>query len=94
MSDEAMREDVAKAIHDTVWNIPWGSGNAYGHYENVYRKQADAAIAAATPHIRRQVIEELAQMAEAEPFMDFTGDWERSSSQGFADWLRSKLEAK
>ncbi len=38
----------------------------------------------------RAVIEALAEAAEAEPFMDFTGNWERSSSEGFADWLREK----
>jgi hypothetical protein len=46
----------------------------------------------ATPLIRAQVIEELAQKAEAEPFMDFTGDWVRSSSEGFADWLRANID--
>jgi hypothetical protein len=41
--------------------------------------------------VKAIVIEALAAEAEAEPFMDFSGDWERSSSEGFADWLRSHL---
>jgi hypothetical protein len=45
----------------------------------------------AKPMIKRAVIEALAAEAESMPFMDFTGDWDRSSSQGFADWLRSHI---
>ena len=60
-------------------------------YKAIAENDGVQAAGAATDTAIRAVIEALAQEAEAEPFMDFTGDWERSSSEGFADWLRAHL---
>ena len=81
MSDEAMREDVAKAI---VGPDVWSNGRLFT------TRAADAAISAAMPHIRRQVIEELIAEAESK---DMWVESLRDGHELLDDWLRSKLEA-
>ena len=92
MSDEAMREDVAKAI---VGPDVWSNGRLFT------TRAADAAISAAMPHIRRQVIEALIAEAETNPgeltvmvedASEYTIEAVFAGSD-VADWLRSKLEA-
>ena len=72
-----MNDDLVRAVATAVRNPNWGNQTPLD----------DARIAI------RTVIEAVAAEAEAEPFMDFTGDWERSSSAGFADWLRAHLHS-
>lgn len=93
MSD--MREDVTRAVANAVSNVPGNSYDTLGPKGKAfYGKAGDAAIAAATPHIRRQVIEDLAN--EAEHWEEH--DWERpldtNDFYGVARWLRAHLETK
>ena len=82
MSDETMREDVAKAIHESDGQHKWDL--AHPGMQEALLQWADAAIAV--------VIEELAK--EADHWCEH--DWERpigtNDFYGIARWLRSKAE--
>ncbi len=57
-------------------------------------EQVNAAIAAATPHIRRAVIEELVQEVEKPTVATRDMISRDQARREFADWIRSHLERK
>lgn len=103
--EDPMREDVARAIHD-AWNIsgiPYDSEYIKG---NVFRggkleDQADAAIAAAEPHLRArhraELLAELAEAADRDP-LDLllnipNGISAINAGAVTAEWLRLQADA-
>ena len=93
-----MRDDVGNAIEDAFKDVYFHCGRP----RKAFDRATDDAIAAATPHIRRQVIEELIVNAQLLPPWPTEGDQTEYFGEigrvrefrTFADWLRSKLEAE
>lgn len=94
-------EDVARAIHDTH--------HGEGHFDNLRRlgvslgdfsavDVSEAAIAAARPHIRAELFDELIAEAESKRFV---GDGDEIQSMfdfvdrkwfTFPDWIRARMD--
>ena len=91
MLDDELRNLVEEAIEDaiTVW-VPLSQ----------LERAAAAAIAAATPHIRARVIEELMADLDSEfgPCVHLASDFDESGDlirrTSFTDWLRARKDGE
>lgn len=86
MSDEQLRDAVAKAIL-AAESIGASWDDLHERSKQTYYLDADAAIAAAEPHIRRKVIEELSANAHGMTVSCWDAEYECQRSMPLAEFL-------